>query len=71
MLQGNVSVTWTGGSINPIVPNNGLYTFVMPDADDVAINAVYSGVGSDIDIPLFKALFKVLHDSYPGATSFG
>ena len=71
VLQGNVSVTWTGGSINPIVPNNGLYTFVMPDADDVAINAVYSGVGSDIDIPLFKALFKILHDSYPGATSFG
>ena len=71
VLQGNVSVTWTGGSINPIVPNNGLYTFVMPDADDVAINAVYSGVGSDIDIPLFKALFKILHDSHPGATSFG
>ena len=71
MLQGNVSVTWTGGSINPIVPNNGLYTFVMPEADDVTINAVYSGVGSDIDIPLFKALFKILHDSYPGATSFG
>ncbi|MBR3671347.1 MAG: BspA family leucine-rich repeat surface protein [Spirochaetia bacterium] len=71
VLQGNVSVTWTGGSINPIVPNNGLYTFVMPEADDVTINAVYSGVGSDIDIPLFKALFKILHDSYPGATSFG
>ena len=71
VLQGNVSVTWTGGSINPITPNNGLYTFVMPDADDVAINATYTGVGSDIDIPLFKALFNILHDSYPGATSFG
>ena len=71
VLQGNLSFTWTGGSINPIIPNNGLYTFVMPDADDVAINATYTGVGSDIDIPLFKALFNILYDSYPGATSFG
>jgi surface protein len=43
----------------------------MPDADDVAINAVYSGVGSDIDIPLFKALFKIIHEAHPAATSFG
>ena len=71
VLQGNVSVTWTGGSINPIIPDNGLYTFVMPDADDVTINATYSGVGSDIDISIFKALFKILHNSHPGATSFG
>ena len=71
VLQGNVSVTWTGGSVNPITPDNGLYTFVMPDADDVTINAVYSGVGSDIEIPLFKALFKIIHESHPAATSFG
>ena len=71
VLQGNVSVTWTGGSINPIVPDNGLYTFVMPDADDVTINAVYSGGDSDIDIIVFKTLFKLVHNSYPGATSFG
>jgi len=70
ILQGTVNVTWTGGSINPITPDNGLYTFVMPDAD-VTINAIYSGVDSDIEIPLFKALFKIIHEAHPAATSFG
>ena len=70
VLQGTVNVTWTGGSIGELVPVNGLYTFEMPDAD-VTINAVYSGVNSDIDISLFKALFSILLNTHPTATSFG
>ena len=70
VLQGTVNVTWAGGSIGELVPVNGLYTFEMPDAD-VTINAVYSGVGSDIEIPLFKSLFKILLDSHPSAELFG
>lgn len=70
MPEGNIYVSWAGGSINPILPVNGMYTFTMPDAD-VYIHAIYSGVDSAINISHFKAVLKILFDSNPGAISFG
>ena len=65
----SVTVTWTGGTFTPGL-ENGLYTFIMP-AGDVSVNVVYSGVNSDILVSHFKAIFKIIYDANPGATSFG
>lgn len=65
----NVSVAWAGGAITPAV-SSGLYTFTMPGGD-VSVDAVYSGVSSDILVEHFKSILKIIHDSNPGATSFG
>ena len=42
----------------------------MPSGD-VSVTASYSGVSADIVVSHFRAIFKILHDDNPLATSFG
>ena len=64
-----ITVTWAGGRIIPTV-SSGLYTFTMPGGD-VEVTASYSGVSSDILVSHFRAIFTILYNANPGATSFG
>ncbi|MBR0318793.1 MAG: BspA family leucine-rich repeat surface protein [Spirochaetia bacterium] len=64
-----ITVTWAGGTIIPAVSGD-MYTFTMPSGD-VSVTASYSGVSADIVVSHFRAIFKILHDDNPLATSFG